>query len=194
MNVLDISSTQIHTCFLLDDLRFFQGYFALTFFDINISQSHVFVQIFDFILNIKNILLVLFLFPQTPQNKISKLFTQVLTLLSLSLNRSFCFPNHFLQSNALLIPTTFDRTRSGKSYFIPNRFFTQFEFSNIFFELCKFFPIESFVINSVFVISIQSILLLHHDRYQIIQLSLLPLHYLLYCQLHLLICMMFFSS
>ena len=124
LDVLHISSAKVTTCLFLYYFGFLEGDLALTFFDVDIGQSHLFVEIFDLVLKLEYLLLTFFLLFQTTKNKVRQFLTQVLTLLALSLNPSLCFPNHFLKSNTLILPTIFDIGRCTQRNLIPNRLFT----------------------------------------------------------------------
>ena len=152
------------------------------------------MQIFYFVLNLEYFLLVFLLFPETSHYEIGQLLAQVLTLFTFCFHSSFSFADKLLKCNALLLPVVFEGGGCGEGHFVPDGFLAQFEFSDILLYFSQFVPVDPLVVDSVFVVGVQSFLLLHHHGSYIVELSLLPLHYFLYCHLHLFVCVVFLGS
>ena len=57
MDVFDVPAVEISCCLLLDYVCLLEDYLALLLLDLNISHCHLFMQIFDLILDLEDILL-----------------------------------------------------------------------------------------------------------------------------------------
>ena len=152
------------------------------------------MEVFDLVLNVKDLLLIFLFFLKSSHHKISQFLAQKLSFLPLSFQASFGLADHFFQSHAFFIPGVSGCSGGCQANFIPNGFFAEFKLSDIFFDFCQFLSIDSLFIDSFFEVGIESIELIHHECRKIIELSLLSLHNLFDGKLHFLGGMMFFCS
>lgn len=102
-----IPSTQIHVGFFLNDICFFEQNLTILFFDINIRHGHFFVKIFDFVLYLKDILLILLFFFEPSHHKISQFFFKIFSLFLLSFQSCFSFGNQLLQRKYIILKSAF---------------------------------------------------------------------------------------
>lgn len=96
LNELDIPSAQINVCLFVNDFCFFQQNLAVLLLDVYISDSHLFVKIFNFILYLKDLLLIFLLLFKASHHKVSQLLLKILTFFLLSFDSSLSFPNKIL--------------------------------------------------------------------------------------------------
>lgn len=96
LNELDIPSAQINICLFVDDFCLFQQNLAVLLLDVHISDSHLFVKIFNFILYLKDLLFIFLLLFQTSHHKVGQLLLEILTFFLLSFKPSLSFTDKIL--------------------------------------------------------------------------------------------------
>jgi hypothetical protein len=63
LDVFDVSATEIDAGFSFNYLGFLKGNLALVLFNVDVREGHVFVEIFDLVLDLEDFLLALLLLP-----------------------------------------------------------------------------------------------------------------------------------